>query len=101
VEALQPVAAGCNMVKDDSSKRGKRHKKQQQQAAGDETPAMAPEALPDRLRDQHRFVSCGPDLNMHVRPPCACPLVAPHILHCPNLAQLNSICVKSAVRPAL
>lgn len=58
------------MAKDDSGKRTKRHKKQQhqdQQAADDETPATAPEALPDRLRDQHRFVTCGPDLNMHVR----------------------------------
>lgn len=55
------------MAKDDGGKRGKRHKKQQQ-AAEEDVPATAPEALPDRLRDQHRFVTCGPDLNVHVRP---------------------------------
>lgn len=52
------------MAKDDTGKRGKRQKKQQH-AAAEDAPGMAPDALPDRLRDQHQFVTCGPDLNLH------------------------------------
>lgn len=54
------------MAKDDTGKRGKRQKKQQH-AAAEDAPGTAPDALPDRLRDQHQFVTCGPDLNLHVR----------------------------------
>lgn len=78
------------MAKDEANKRGKRHKKQQQALEGDES-SMAPEALPDRLRDQHRFVTCGPDLNVHVRGRHACfQLLAAHRMSAYSLRPENA-----------
>ncbi len=54
------------MAKDDAEKRGKRQKKQEKAAEEDE-PAVAPDALPERLQGHHRYVTCGADMNFHVR----------------------------------
>ena len=53
------------MAKDGEPKRSKKQKKQQQ--AEDEQQTRAPADLPERLRQQHQFVTSGADMNFHVR----------------------------------
>lgn len=48
---------------DAEPKKGKRQKKKQADDAGDVR--MAPDALPDRLQQHHKYVTCGADTNLH------------------------------------
>ena len=51
----------------------KRSKKQKKQRQTDELrQAIAPDNLPERLQQQHTQVTCGADVNLHVRPPHTC-----------------------------
>ena len=46
---------------------GSKRQKKTRVADGDQVPA-APDGLSERMQQRHRYVTCGADVNVHVKP---------------------------------